>query len=100
MTKPPDLKNHIDEWLTYADGDFRSAKQLLKSENPSWHTVCFLSQASAEKYLKAYLISRGWKLRKTHDLAELSEYAIEYEQNFSYLLPVARILNDYTEAGR
>jgi HEPN domain-containing protein len=59
-----------------------------------------LCQATAEKYIKAYLISQGWQLKKVHDLAELLGFAIGYDKEFAELLPQARILDDYIEAGR
>jgi HEPN domain-containing protein len=41
-----------------------------------------LLQESAERLLKAYLISHGWKLVKTHDLNRLVAEACDYDTRF------------------
>ena len=38
-----------------------------------WRQVCFHSQQCAEKGLKAVILEKGEKLRKVHDLLELSK---------------------------
>ena len=38
----------------------------------------FFLQQALEKYLKAYLISQGWGLRKTHELDRLLDASLEY----------------------
>lgn len=59
-----------------------------------------MCQGSAEKYLKAYLISEGWELKKIHDLKELVGYALNYDQSFDELFPLAEVLNRYIAEGR
>lgn len=100
MTKTPDLSKLVDEWLILARESLLSAKALAQADFSPNHMVCFLCQGSAEKYLKAYLISKGWKLRKIHDLADLVGDAMGYDETFAVLLPQAWALNDYAEAGR
>jgi HEPN domain-containing protein len=41
--------------------------------------AAFFLQQALEKYLKAYLLGRGWKLRKIHLLHVLLEDALAYE---------------------
>jgi len=50
--------------------------------------------------LKAYLISKGWELKKTHDLVELLKYCATYHPVFVKLAADAALLNDYITAGR
>ena len=57
-------------WIRFAEGDLAVVEREMKGELPVYHTVCFLCQSAAEKFLKGYLISRGWKLQKTHDIVE------------------------------
>jgi HEPN domain-containing protein len=71
-----------------------------KEDFAPYHTICFLCQGSAEKYLKAYLISQGWELKKIHDLKELVGYALNYDQSFGELFPLAEVLNRYIAEGR
>ncbi|MEK7727501.1 MAG: HEPN domain-containing protein [candidate division KSB1 bacterium] len=94
------MSNLVDEWLIFARESLLSAKALTHTDFAPNHIICFLCQGSAEKYLKAYLISKGWKLKKIHDLADLVGDAMGYDERFSALLSQAWILNDYTEAGR
>jgi len=42
-----------------------------------------LLQASAERYLKGFLLTRGWSLVKTHDLAGLLKTASQYDPRFA-----------------
>lgn len=39
----------------------------------------FFLQQALEKYLKAYLLERGWKLRKIHTLQSLLDEAAEFD---------------------
>jgi len=67
MSEPPEgPQRTVAEWLRYAEEDFAVAERELACAAPAYHTLCFLAQAAAEKFLKAYLISRGWSLERTH----------------------------------
>ncbi|HDS11395.1 MAG TPA: HEPN domain-containing protein [Candidatus Wirthbacteria bacterium] len=90
----------IQEWLRLARENLLFAASGLKKDFSPYHTVCFLCHGSAEKYLKAYLISQGWNLHKTHDLVQLCSLAIGFDQDFVQLKPSAVILNDYIIIGR
>jgi HEPN domain-containing protein len=90
----------VGEWFRFATESLEVAEHELKYENPACHTICFLCQGAAEKYLKAYLISKGWNLKKTHDIVELLEYCSDYDEGFDRLVESGRILNDYITEGR
>ena len=100
------MKNNLDklklvrEWFTFAKENLLFARAGMKEDFAPFHTICFLCQGSAEKHLKGYLISKGWKLKKIHDLDELVEAATEFEPNFEKLFPFAEILNEYLTEGR
>ena len=51
-------------WLRFADENVAVAEREMATGAPAYHTVCFLCQSAAEKYLKGYLIAQGWDLRK------------------------------------
>lgn len=87
-------------WLEYAEGDLTVVEREMQSELPVYHTVCFLCQSAAEKFLKAYLIAQGWKLAKTHDIVELLGYCANYDESWGKLLEAGTILNEYIVAGR
>lgn len=90
----------LKEWLSYAKENMLFAKAGMKEDFAPYHTICFLCQGSAEKYLKGYLISRGWKLKKIHDLNQLIEGASRHDKSFENLYPDAEILNEYITEGR
>jgi HEPN domain-containing protein len=58
----------IEEWITKADEDFEFARINLEEDKPFYAQICFHFQQAVEKYLKAYLIAKGLKFRKIHDL--------------------------------
>ena len=55
-------------WMRYAEGDLGVAAREMHYQTPSYHTIGFLCQSAAEKFLKGYLIAQGWALEKTHDI--------------------------------
>jgi len=62
------------EWIKKAEVDRRVARRLMKpSDDPCFDIVCFHSQQSAEKYIKAILHKRGDKIPRIHDLPALTE---------------------------
>ena len=84
-------------WLRYSAEDLDVARVLLATRPSSGRHVCWLSQQSAEKALKAALVLEGiafpfthdldalrnrlpdgWPVRVKHpDLAELTQWAVE-----------------------
>ncbi|MBC8509817.1 MAG: HEPN domain-containing protein [Chloroflexi bacterium] len=87
-------------WLRYAAGDLAVAQRELDSEIPVYHTICFLCQSSAEKFIKGFLISCGWHLEKTHDIVELLGYCSDYDSVLGSMIVEGAILNEYIVAGR
>jgi len=83
----------------FANENLLYARDGMKAEYSPYHTICFLFQGSAEKYLKAYLISQGWELEKIHDLQRLLGHALSYDQSFRELVPQAETLNEYITEG-
>lgn len=69
-------------WLLKADNDFKTGKDELASKNPATDTVCFHMQQCVEKYLKAFLVSRGEEISKTHNLAFILQRCVEVDQEF------------------
>ncbi len=88
------------QWLRYAQGDLTVAQHEMQNQSPVYPTVCFLCQSAAEKFLKAFLISRGWPLEKTHDLVELLGWCIDYDPELGSMAAEGALLNEYIVAGR
>lgn len=87
----PDNRECIQEWFTKGNRDLVSAKILITGEGPADNIASSLQQA-IEKYLKGYLISKGWRLKKTHDLTELMKLAASYNETFNKYLGLAERL--------
>lgn len=60
-------KEIIKEWMDLGKEDLDLAEHLIGEK---WFYRAALShlQQAVEKYTKAFLISKGWELRKIHDL--------------------------------
>ena len=54
----------------------------------------FHIQQAVEKYLKGYLLSRGWALVKTHDIELLINTAKDFDPEFNEYLDLGRFLTD------
>lgn len=74
----PDEKESLypHDWFKKGKQDLKAAKSLLSSGD--LEVASMLIQQAIEKYLKGYLLSKGWKLRRIHDLEELLDEAILY----------------------
>ena len=102
------MRNETRRWLQYAEENFASARLLLQSGlfNPCLQNV----QQAVEKALKAILIEKAIKLKKTHDILTikylLNEHGLDIDLsdddcdflNSIYLpskYPVGSVLADY-----
>lgn len=70
------------DWLFLAKERLESADTLAVQRGPSYSVVELLQEA-VERYLKGYLVSRGWKLERIHDLLPLVEAAAAFDQRFA-----------------
>lgn len=64
------------DWFKKADLDLAAVETLLNEKQ--LEMAAFHVQQAIEKYLKGYLLSKGWKMRRIHDLEELLNEALEY----------------------
>ena len=89
-------------WVGYAKADLEAARILCASSNPDsqWNNVAFHCQQAGEKVLKAFLIDRGWRLQKPHDVAKLLDEAEQHDPAFATLRHDADLLNTFVQAGR
>ena len=91
---------YVREWIKKAEHDLVNAETVIKIENPPTDTICFHSQQCAEKYFKAYLISKGEDLIKTHNLRFLLDKCKKYSDKFESLRNEAIILTSYSIESR
>ena len=87
-----DENNPLD-WLRSAQTRLHSSDLLYPIEGAN-ESVIELLQEATERFLKAYLIERGWKLRKIHDLGALVAEAVNLDPKFSDFEDFADNLTD------
>lgn len=75
MRNPKESLNP-EEWKKVARKDWSRIKRNLESNDAE--AAGFFLQQSLEKYLKAFLLQHGWKLRKIHTLHTLLNDANVY----------------------
>lgn len=70
------------DWFRIAEKDFKRAQNLLIVDDPEG--AGYHLQQAVEKNLKGFLLFKGWKLKRIHDLEVLLndtlKYAAELEQ--------------------
>ncbi|GAI96928.1 unnamed protein product [marine sediment metagenome] len=64
------------DWLRIAEKDWKRVEGLLK-EDPELAGFCL--QQAVEKFFKAFLLSKGWRLRRIHSLDALLDDTLEYD---------------------
>ncbi len=86
----------LAEWIQKAEGDFNTAQRELQARRlPNYDAACFHSQQCAEKYLKAFLVSRKVEPPRTHNLVELLNLCVSHDGSFAMIRPVVEVLNAY-----
>jgi hypothetical protein len=68
-------------WFMFGEERLRAADALFPSFEAT-PPVVELLQKSVERYLKGYLIARGWPLQKIQNLAILLDYAVRFDPRF------------------
>ena len=85
------------DWFAQGDMDIQAANILLTQDGPL-PVLAFHVQQAVEKYLKGFLISTGWPLRRIHDVEILVQEAIARDADFApFLAPCQRITEYYIE---
>jgi len=87
-------ENNPEDWLRSARVRLGSADRLFPFEGVS-ESVVELLQEATERFLKAYLIAKGWRLRKIHDLGALIAEAARLDVRFEEFLDFADELTDH-----
>ncbi len=77
-----------EEFLQMAAAD---AEGGMASNIP--YTICFHAQQASEKYLKAYLVSKGQQAPRTHNILELIDRCVKLDNAFVELRPLAEDLS-------
>ena len=79
---PPEESLYPADWLRLAERDWQRVGRLLDGHDPQLAGFCL--QQAVEKFLKAFLLSQGWQLRRIHNLDTLLDDAITYDASLEY----------------
>ena len=78
-----------EDWFKKGDDDQQAVGILLEHGGKS-SVAAFLIQQMLEKYMKGFLISKGWKLKRIHDLEELLDEMVGNDQSFEEFREIAQ----------
>lgn len=81
------------DWVRIGDKELQRAKNLLNLQDLEGAGVNI--QQAVEKYLKGYLLSKGWELRRIHELEVLLNEVIIYEPSFEEFRAACQKMTDY-----
>ncbi len=70
------------DWFLLAKDRLEKTDALFAQFGASWSGVELLHEA-VERYLKGFLVARGWRSVKTHDLNRLLAEACAFDEAFS-----------------
>jgi len=87
------MRNKGRRWLAQAAQDLEDARFNLSGKR--YNIACFLAQQSAEKALKAYLLSRGAEEIWGHSVADLCKDAKRFDASFTQIEREASLLDKY-----
>lgn len=90
---PPKESRYPKDWLTLAEKDLARVKRSLRDRDPELAGFCL--QQAVEKFLKAFLLSQGWKLRRIHDLEALLDDAMVYDTSLDQFRNVCQKITNY-----
>ena len=94
------VKLEVQRWIILAGDDLAAAKELIQREPPISRNACFHAQQCAEKSFKAYLVSKGQHVEKTHFLLHLHTICKKLDKDFHEYREHARDLTDYAVSPR
>ena len=70
-----------EHWYLLAKERMEAADALLATRGACYSAVELL-QESVERYLKGFLIGKGWPLQRIHNLSTLLDAAVEIDSQF------------------
>ncbi len=95
-----DPASQFQTWIAKAEEDRLCIKNNLSAVAVPWTVVCFHAQQAAEKYLKAFLVSRGIRVERTHDLEYLLGECEKLEPRLAALQDDCQALSAYAVDSR
>lgn len=85
-------------WLDQAEADLKTARDCNRDGN--YYAAAFFAQQAAEKALKRFLYSRGYRALVTHSVVELLEEAEKLQSSFGLFLDLGKELDRHSIGSR
>ncbi len=92
MKKPEDSL-YPPDWIKFAKKDWHRVKVMLNDEDAE--AAGYFLQQALEKYLKAFLLQQGWKLKKIHTLYTLLDDAVKYNSDLESFRDLCERVSGY-----
>ena len=89
---PPEESRYPLDWLRIAERDLARVEKLLAIDDAQ--AAGFFLQQAVEKFLKAYLLSRGWRVRRIHDLEVLLNESVKHDESFDMFRESCQIITN------
>ncbi len=86
------------DWLEIARKNWKRVERNLRARDGE--AAAFFLQQSLEKYLKAFLLSHKWKLRKVHELDALLDEAAKHKPDLESFRDLCERVSGYYFAER
>jgi HEPN domain-containing protein len=83
-----------DDWHRRGEADLAAAEILLENRGDT-QVAAALVQQGVEKHLKGWLLSRGWRLARVHDLQLLLDDAVALEPGLGTFYPLCEGLTAF-----
>jgi len=90
---PPEESFYPADWLRIAEKDLGRVERLLSIQDPE--AAGFYLQQAVEKFLKAFLLSKGWQLARMHDLEALLNQALTYDPSVELFRPACQKITGF-----
>ena len=81
------------DWLRIAEKDLGRVEHLLGVKDPE--AAGFFLQQAVEKFLKAFLLSKGWDLERIHDLEALLNAALVHNASLESFRAVCQKITGF-----
>jgi len=85
-------------WLEQAEADIKTSRDCLEDRN--YYASAFFAQQAAEKALKGFLYSRGYRAIITHSVLELLEESSKFCEEFKNFIEYAKELDRHYIGSR
>lgn len=95
---PHEESTYSADWSRIAFKDLRRVDLLINENDPELAGFCL--QQAIEKFLNAFLLDRGWTLRRIHNLDTLLDDAIVHDDSLEKFRSVCQRITAFYFAER